>query len=54
MILAYLSLDLILYKKLKAIYIYLLFLELKLSTRQDTAKERTCLFIFIKYITKKN
>ena len=33
--------------------VYLLFLQLKLSTKQDMGKERTHLFLFIKSIKKK-
>ena len=39
--------------KPKAVKVCLLFLEFKLNTKQDTAKKRIHLFLFIKYITKK-
>ena len=48
-ILAYLFLQMILSQRLKAINVCLLFLELKLNTREGTANDRTHLFIrFIK------
>ena len=37
---------------MKIINVCLFFLELKLSTKQGTAKDRTCLFMFIKCIRK--
>ena len=42
-----------LYKLSKKIYIYLLFLELELSTKQSTTKEKINLFLFIECIKKK-
>ena len=42
-----------LYKLSKKIYIYLLFLELELSTKQSTTKEKINLFLFKECIKKK-